>query len=68
MGDAFSASMWMRMEELINITHSVQDVVKKTNACLVWGGALDIAPADDIFIQIEYPLGIDPLLLPSIMK
>jgi len=35
---------------------------------LVWGGSLDIAPADDAFIQIEYPLGIDPLLLPSIMS
>jgi len=46
----------------------IEHVVKKTNGCLVWGGALDIAPADDIFIQIEYPLGIDPLLLPSIMS
>ena len=34
----------------------------------MWGGALDLAPADDLFIQVEYPLGIDPLLLPSIMS
>lgn len=27
-----------------------------------------MAPADDIFIQIEYPLAIDPMLLPSIMS
>jgi AMP phosphorylase len=46
----------------------IQDVVKKTNGCLVWGGALELAPADDLFIQVEYPLGIDPLLLPSIMS
>ncbi|MBN2203191.1 MAG: AMP phosphorylase [Candidatus Aenigmarchaeota archaeon] len=46
----------------------IQEVVKKTNACLVWGGALDLAPADDMFINIEYPLGIDPMLLPSIMS
>jgi AMP phosphorylase len=46
----------------------IKNVVDKTNACLVWGGALDLAPADDIFIQIEYPLAIDPLLLPSIMS
>ncbi len=46
----------------------IQVVVKKTNACLVWGGALELAPADDLFIQVEYPLGIDPLLLPSIMS
>jgi AMP phosphorylase len=27
-----------------------------------------LAPADDLFIRVEYPLGIDPLLLPSIMS
>ncbi|MCP8321142.1 MAG: thymidine phosphorylase, partial [archaeon] len=37
-------------------------------ACLAWGGTLDLAPADDLFIQVEYPLSIDPLLLPSIMS
>ncbi|HSQ52858.1 MAG TPA: thymidine phosphorylase, partial [Acidobacteriota bacterium] len=46
----------------------MQKVVKKTNACLAWGGALDLAPADDLLIQVEYPLSIDPLLLPSIMS
>jgi AMP phosphorylase len=46
----------------------IKRVVKKTNGCMVWGGALDLAPADDIFIRIEYPLSIDPLLLPSVMS
>jgi AMP phosphorylase len=46
----------------------IKEVVEKTNGCLVWGGALELAPADDLFIQVEYPLGIDPLLLPSIMS
>ncbi|MCW4018227.1 MAG: AMP phosphorylase [Candidatus Bathyarchaeota archaeon] len=46
----------------------IQRVVKKTGGCLVWGGALDLAPADDLFIRVEYPLGIDPMLLPSIMS
>jgi AMP phosphorylase len=46
----------------------IQKVVKKTGGCLVWGGALELAPADDLFIRVEYPLGIDPLLLPSIMS
>ncbi|HJW96655.1 MAG TPA: AMP phosphorylase, partial [archaeon] len=46
----------------------IKGVVRKTGACLVWGGALDLAPADDIFIEIEHPLGIDPLLLPSVMS
>jgi AMP phosphorylase len=43
-------------------------VVERTNGCIVWGGSLHLAPADDIFIQVEYPLSIDPLMLPSIMS
>jgi AMP phosphorylase len=46
----------------------IREVVNKTGGCLVWGGALELAPADDLFIQVEYPLGIDPRLLPSIMS
>jgi AMP phosphorylase len=46
----------------------VRRVVNKTNACMVWGGSVDLAPADDIFIRIEYPLSIDPFLLPSVMS
>lgn len=46
----------------------MRDVVEKTGGCIVWGGAVHLAPADDIFVRIEYPLSIDPLLLPSIMS
>jgi len=48
-------------------TDEMKGIIEKTNGCIVWGGALHLAPADDIFIQAEYPLSIDPLLLPSIM-
>jgi len=37
----------------------ILEVVDKTNGCLVWGGGLDLAPADDILIQIERPLHIE---------
>lgn len=60
-----------RVENLCSVDLSVEEIVEavnKTNGCMVWGGALDLAPADDIFIQVEYSLGIDPLLLPSIMS
>jgi AMP phosphorylase len=60
-----------RVETLcpVNLTiEEISEVVNKTNGCMVWGGALELAPADDLFIQVEYPLGIDPLLLPSIMS
>ena len=60
-----------RVETLcpVNLTiEEIKEVVNKTNGCMVWGGALELAPADDLFIQVEYPLAIDPLLLPSIMS
>ncbi|MGC9037408.1 MAG: AMP phosphorylase [Candidatus Micrarchaeia archaeon] len=60
-----------RAEVLMPVTLEVSEVervVRKTNGCLVWGGAVHLAPADDIFIREEYPLSIDPLLLPSIMS
>lgn len=43
-------------------------ILKKSNGCIVWGGAIDLAPADEIFVKSEFPLHIDPLLLPSIMS
>jgi len=60
-----------RVESLcpVNLTiEEIHEIVKKTNGCMAWGGALELAPADDIFIRVEYSLGIDPLLLPSIMS
>ncbi len=35
-------------------------VAIKTRGTLAWGGRLGLAPADDIFIRVENPLGIDP--------
>src|SRR3989344_8947025 len=60
-----------RMEVLAPVefnTDEIKKIVKKTKGCLVWGGAVDLAPADDLFIRIEHPLGLDPLLLPSVMS
>lgn len=60
-----------RVETLCSVNFDVKEIkeiVKKTGGCLVWGGALELAPADDLFIQVEYPLGIDPMLLPSILS
>jgi len=37
----------------------MHDVINKTHACLVWGGKARLAPADDILISVERPLGID---------
>ncbi len=49
-------------------TDKMLQILKKSNACIVWGGAVELAPADDIFVKTEFSLHIDPLLLPSIMS
>ncbi|VVB78808.1 AMP phosphorylase [uncultured archaeon] len=48
----------------------IKNIVKKTNACLVWGGALGLAPVDDKIIKIERLVNIDstPQLLASILS
>ncbi len=47
----------------------IKTIVNKTGGCMVWGGSLDLAPADDDIIKIEHPLSLDPtpMLLSSIM-
>jgi AMP phosphorylase len=35
-------------------------IAMKTNGAIVWGGGLNLAPADDAFITVEYPLQLDP--------
>jgi len=60
-----------RMEVLAPVDLDVKKlkrVVKRCRGCLAWGGAVDLAPADDLLIQIEHPLHMDPLLLPSVMS
>src|SRR3989344_2541317 len=51
------------MEVLADVSLSldrIREVVQKTNACIVWGGAVELAPADDKIIKIEHPLSLDP--------
>jgi len=60
------------MEVLANVSFPIEEmkgIVEKTNGCIVWGGAINLAPADDKIIIVERPLGIDAesQLLASIM-
>jgi len=61
------------MEVLAPVTYGANDVkrfINKAGGCIVWGGAVNLAPADDKIIRIEYPLGIDAegQVLASIMS
>lgn len=47
------------MEILAPVTLSkekIYKVVRKTNGCIVWGGSVRVAPADDSIINVEKPL------------
>ncbi len=60
------------MEVLANVTLGIKQirrVLKKTGACITWGGAVNLAPADDAIICVEHPLSLDAAgqLIASIM-
>ncbi len=61
------------IETLAPVEFKMQDlkkIISKTNAFMVWGGALGMVPADSKIIKIEKSLKIDPesQLLASIMS
>lgn len=60
------------MEVLAPVELEMQElhrIVDKTNACIVWGGSINLVPADDKLAQIRYPLRLDPkpFMLASIL-
>ncbi|MGC8568822.1 MAG: AMP phosphorylase [Nitrososphaeria archaeon] len=60
------------MSVLANVKFSlseIKSIVEKTHGCIVWGGTLNLAPADDYLIKIENPLRLNPrgLMMASVM-
>jgi|TARA_R110002124_G_scaffold105164_3_gene255873 thymidine phosphorylase len=50
------------MEVLAEVNLSITEmraVVEREKGCLVWGGHVNLSPADDILISVERPLRID---------
>ncbi len=51
------------METLARVdftAEEIKEIARKVRATLAWGGRLNLAPADDIFVNIERKLSIDP--------
>jgi len=48
----------------------LKSMAERIGGTMAWGGAMNLAPADDLIIRVEYPLGIDPhpQLLASVMS
>jgi AMP phosphorylase len=60
------------MEVLCSVTlplKKLRSLLSKVGGFIVWGGAMNLAPADDKIIRVEYPLQIDAegQMLASIM-
>jgi len=55
------AATWECVEVLMKHTYTanqIKKLVKKNNCCLIWGGGLSLAPADDKIIRVSYPLSM----------
>ncbi len=47
----------------------IRRITNEVGGVMAWGGAVNLAPADDIIIRVEHPLSLDPpsILLSSVM-
>jgi AMP phosphorylase len=51
------------MEVLAGVEFGIgelKEMISKVNCFMVWGGSVNLAPADDKIIKAEYPLSLDP--------
>ena len=61
--EALGCKVALKADEIVEITHDIGGLI-------CWGGALNLAPADDLIIRdVEFPLGINPrsMMMASIM-
>ena len=49
---------------------AMRRVVEREGGCVVWGGAVQLSPADDVLIRVERPLDLDsePQLVASVLS
>lgn len=60
------------MEVLSKVSFTIpqlKQIIKKTKACIAWGGGLNLASADDKLIRVRHSLRLDPegMMISSIM-
>ncbi len=60
------------METLCDVSVEIDElrgIVRKSHGCVVWGGGLQLASADDRLIKVRNPLSLDPkgVMLASIL-
>jgi len=68
-GAGGTADLMEILAPVVFTADEIKSMTEKVGGVIVWGGATNIAPADDKLIRVEYPLSLDPScqLLASIM-
>ena len=56
---AGTADTMATLAEVSLAPERLHQVVRAAGACIAWGGALGLAPADDILITVERPMELD---------
>ena len=56
---AGTADVMEVVSDVIFTPKQIQTIVYKTGGCIVWGGRLGIAPADDVIIDVEEELSFE---------
>jgi len=54
-----TADVMERLARVDLTPEQMRAVVERAGGCLVWGGHVNLSPADDILISVERPLGVD---------
>ncbi|MFO8052129.1 MAG: thymidine phosphorylase [Thermoplasmatota archaeon] len=67
---AGTADVMETMAKVAFDREGIMEIVRRTGACLIWGGGLNIAPADSRLIRIRKPISSNPegLLISSILS
>lgn len=56
---AGTADVMERLASVDLTADAMRAAVERAGGCIVWGGHVNLAPADDILISVERPLGVD---------
>lgn len=55
-----TADIFEVLTEVSLSTAEIKEITEEIGGVIAWGGAVNLAPSDDLIIRAEYPLRIDP--------
>lgn len=55
-----TADIFETLTDVVLSTDEIKNISEDIGGVIAWGGAVNLAPSDDMIIRAEYPLRIDP--------